>query len=474
MMILFIDRIFRFTFVATSLCWGEDNFMKGHIAMKKILALLMVCFAVVLPAKADLNLTISGATQAPIPVAFPKIISDNNGIGAFLGFSYANKVRDVVLADLERSGLFRIINDRSYIQKFSSIDDQPVFGDWKVLNAQVIVQSAILEEDGNELKLRFKLWDVLSQKELMYEVYSSDKNSWRRMAHSMADAIYERLTGDKGYFNTVIAYISESGPASKRVKRLALMDQDGDGHQFLTSGANLVLTPRFSPDMQYIAYLSFINNKPRVYMYNLRTQRTELLGNFPGMTFAPAFSPDSKYILLSFAKNGVTDIYEMNLATRETKKLTSGPSIDTSPSYSPDGTKIVFNSDRGGNQQIYTMNRDGSDVTRISFKPGSRYATPVWSPRGDYIAFTRMQGGQFYIGVMYPDGSGERTLASGFLVEGPTWSPNGRVLMFHRQNRGTATTNAPIQLYSVDITGQNERLVLTPGDGSDPAWSPLL
>lgn len=443
--------------------------------MKKFLSLVLYTFfALVQPAEAQLNVSISGATQAPIPVAFPKIISDNNGLGAFFGFSYADKVRDVVLADLERSGLFRIINERSYIQKFSSIDDKPIFGDWRVINAQVLVQSVIMEEEGNELKLRFKLWDIISQKELMFEVYTAEKNNWRRMAHSMADAIYERLTGDKGYFNTVIAYISESGPSSKRVKRLALMDQDGDGHKFLTSGANLVLTPRFSPDMQYIAYLSFVNNKPKVYMYNLRTQRTELLGNFPGMTFAPAFSPDSKYVLLSYAKNGVTDIYEMNLATRESRKITSGPSIDTSPSYSPDGSKIVFNSDRGGNQQLYVMDRDGSNVERISFRQGARYATPVWSPRGDYIAFTRMQGGQFQIGVMYPDGSGERILANGFLVEGPTWSPNGRVLMFYRQNKGTATTNAPVQLYSVDITGQNERMVITPADGSDPAWSPLL
>ncbi|MCM1324504.1 MAG: Tol-Pal system beta propeller repeat protein TolB [Acetobacter sp.] len=443
--------------------------------MKKLLSLLVCAFwALSVPAHAQLNISISGATQEPIPVAFPKIISDNNGLGAFFGFSYADKVRDVVLADLERSGLFRIINERSYIQKFSSIDEQPIFGDWRVINAQVLIQSVIMEENGTELKLRFKLWDIISQKELMFEIYTADKNNWRRMAHSMADAIYERLTGDKGYFNTVIAYISESGPSSKRVKRLALMDQDGDGHQFLTSGANLVLTPRFSPDMRYIAYLSFINNKPRVYMYDLRTQRTELLGNFPGMTFAPAFSPDSKYVLMSYAKNGITDIYEMDLATRQSKKLTSGPSIDTSPSYSPDGTKIVFNSDRGGNQQLYVMDRDGSNVERISFKQGARYATPVWSPRGDYIAFTRIYGGQFQIGVMYPDGTGERILANGFLVEGPTWSPNGRVLMFYRQNRGTATTNAPVQLYSVDITGQNERMVITPGDGSDPAWSPLL
>lgn len=445
---------------------------RGGIFAKIMFVAAWLMFAV--PAKAQLNVTISGAQQAPIPIAFPQIISDNQGIGAFLGFSYANEVRDVVLADLERSGLFRLINERSYIQEFSDIEQLPVFGDWRVLNAQVLVQSAILEEQGDELKLRFKLWDIISEKELLYEVYTSNKSGWRRLAHSMADAIYERLTGDKGYFNTIIAYISESGPSSRRVKRLALMDQDGEGHAFLTSGANLVLTPRFSPDMKYIAYLSYINNKPRVYLYNMQTQRTELLGNFPGMTFAPAFSPDSQYLLMSYAKNGVTDIYEMNLATRETKKLTSGPAIDTSPNYSPDGAKIVFNSDRGGNQQLYVMNRDGSDVQRISFRQGSRYATPIWSPRGDYIAFTRMEGNQFYLGVMYPDGTGERTLASGFYLEGPTWSPNGRVLMFYRQNRGTATRDGEKHLYSVDITGTNERMVLTPGEGSDPAWSPLL
>ena len=246
--------------------------------MKKLLSLIaLILFIAITPAKAQLNVSISGATQAPFPVAFPHIISDNSGIGAFLGFSYANKIRDVVLADLERSGLFRIISERSYIQKFNSFSDKPIFGDWRVLNSQVLVQSAIEEENTDELKLSFKIWDVISQKELLYEVYTANKDSWRRLAHSMADAIYERLTGDKGYFNTIIAYISESGPSSKRVKRLALMDQDGDGHQFLTSGANLVLTPRFSPDMQYIAYLSYINNKPRVYMYNMKTQETEFL-----------------------------------------------------------------------------------------------------------------------------------------------------------------------------------------------------
>ena len=333
-----------------------------------------------------------------------------------------------------------------------------------------MVQSAITEVDGNHLRIEFRLWDIYAQNQLKGQSFTTTKDNWRRVAHVIADAIYERLTGEKGYFDTRIVYVSETGPKTKRTKRLAIMDQDGENHKFLTSGASMVLTPRFSPNLQKVTYMSYAGNTPRVYILDIETGRQELLGNFPGMTFAPRFSPDSSKVVLSYASNGKSDIYEMDLKNRRSKQLTSGNSINTSPSYSPDGSQIVFNSDRGGNQQLYVMNADGSDVHRISFGSG-RYATPVWSPRGDYIAFTKMAGGQFYIGVMYPDGSGERLLASGFLVEGPTWSPNGRVLMYFRQDNSTAS---PVKLYSIDLTGYNERQIVTPGEGSDPAWSPLL
>ena len=313
------------------------------------------------------------------------------------------------------------------------------------------------------------MWDVASEQQLIGKSFTTTKSNWRRIAHVIADAIYERLTGDKGYFNTRVVYVSETGRATRRIKRLAMMDQDGENHRFLTDGRNLVLTPRFSPNMQKITYLEYVGNSPRVYMLDLDTNRRQVLGNFPGMTFAPVFSPDSSKVLLSYANHGSTNIYEMDIKTRKTRQITYGSgAISTSPSYSPDGSKIVFNSDRGGNQQLYVMNADGSDVQRISFGKG-RYATPVWSPRGDYIAFTKMANGAFYIGVMYPDGSGERLLADGYLVEGPTWSPNGRVLMYFRQDRGS-----PVRLYSIDLTGYNERRIVTPAEASDPAWSPLL
>ena len=434
--------------------------------LKYILALVM-CL-VVTPAKAELQIDVNGAMRDPLPLAFPEMIHEGFWVG-----QYAGKIRSVVIADLERSGLFRIIPENSYIQELTSVDEQPNFVDWKAINAHALVQSAVKEVNPNTLRVEFRLWDVYAENQLKGQSFTTTKDNWRRVAHVIADAIYERLTGEKGYFDTRIVYVSETGPATKRVKRLAIMDQDGENHKFLTSGAAMALTPRFSPNLQKVTYMSYAGSMPTVYILDIETGRQELLGSFPGMTFAPRFSPDSSKVLLSYANNGRTNIYEMDLKRRTSKQLTSGPAIDTSPSYSPDGSQIVFNSDRGGNQQLYVMNADGSDVHRISFGTG-RYATPVWSPRGDYIAFTKMANGQFYIGVMYPDGSGERLLASGYLVEGPTWSPNGRVLMYFRQDKGNSRSNAPVKLYSIDLTGYNERMIVTPAEASDPAWSPLL
>ena len=294
------------------------------------------------------------------------------------------------------------------------------------------------------------------------------------MAHMIADAIYKRITGEEGYFDTQIVYVSESGPQQKRIKRLAIMDQDGENNRFLTDGSDLVLTPRFSPNQREITYMSYFRDTPRVYILHLDTGRRELLGDFPGMTFAPRFSPDGNKVIMSQAHNGSSAINELDLRTRHTARLTDDPSIDTSPCYSPDGAKITFDSDRSGTQQIYVMNADGSNQTRISFGDG-RYATPVWSPRGDLVAFTKIKGGQFYIGVMHPDGSGERLLANGFLVEGPTWAPNGRVIAFTRQDPNDPSSKfGTVKLYSIDLTGYNERKLVTPQDASAPAWSPLI
>ena len=401
-----------------------------------------------------------------MPIALPDFTSGNGEVG--------QQITQVVSADLERSGLFQPIDPKAFVDKEAATRVPPRYGDWRVINAQALVTGSTEVEADGRLQVAFRLWDVFAEQQLTGLQYTTTQQNWRRIAHIIADAIYKRITGEDGYFDTRIVYIAESGPANRSIKRLAIMDQDGANHHYLTDGRNLVLTPRFSPTAQEITYLSFAGNRPRVYLFNIDTGQQEVLGDFPGMTFAPRFSPDGKKVVMSLAVGGASEIYTLDLQTRQAVQITSTTAIDTSPCYSPDATQIAFNSDRGGSQQLYVMNADGSNVHRISFGSG-RYATPVWSPRGDLIAFTKIDGGEFFIGVMRPDGSGERLLTKAFLVEGPTWAPNGRVLMYFRQtpsdSRGQGGSS---RLYSIDLTGYNEREVITPQDASDPAWSPLI
>jgi TolB protein len=415
------------------------------------------------PAKAEPVIDITKGVVEPMPIAVPVFAGANpadNQLGA--------EMSRVVAADLERSGLFAPIDQRAFIQQGVTADAVPRFQDWRLINAQALVAGSVKPVAGGKYSIEFRLWDVYGGSQMDAKSYTVTQDIWRRVAHIIADDIYKRITGEEGYFDTHIVYIAESGPKDNRRKQLAIMDQDGENHQFLTNGADLVLTPRFSPTSQDITYMSYYGNKPRVYLFSISTGQQEVLGDFPGMTFAPRYSPDGNSVIMSLAQGGNTDIYVMDVRTRRSKRLTDHPAIDTSPSYSPDGARIVFNSDRGGEQQLYVMNGDGSGVARIS-KGQGRYATPVWSPRGDLVAFTRIYQGSFYIGVMRPDGTGERMLSQGWLVEGPTWAPNGRVLAFYTQDQGGRT-----QLHSIDLTGHNERVMKTPMDGSDPAWSPLL
>ena len=334
--------------------------------------------------------------------------------------------------------------------------------------ATLVAGQVTLQPDGR-LKVEFRLWDVFGESQMLGQQFFTQPENWRRVAHLVSDAIYERITGEKGYFDTRIVFISETGPAIKRVKRLAVMDEDGANPIFLTRGDYMVLTPRFNPTAQMIAYMSYIGTKPRVYLFDIETGKQEMLGNFPNMTFSPRFSPDGNKVALTLEENGNSDIYVMDLRSRQTTRLTTDPSIDTAPSFSPDGKQITFESDRSGSQQVYVMNADGTNQHRISFSAG-KSGTPVWSPRGDLIAFTKQDAGHFGLGVMRPDGSGERLITSGWEDEGPTWAPNGRVLMYTREIQG----GRGAQIWSVDVTGRNERRVMTPGDASDPAWSPLI
>ena len=399
---------------------------------------------------------------APIPIAIPAFTGDDPKL--------AQEVAQVLMADLERSGLFQPLDPASFLEEIRDVNALPRFPDWRQIGAEALAVGRVTRGGDGRLTSEFRLWDVTSGKQLAGQRFTTGAQNWRRVGHLVADQVYERLTGEKGYFDTRVVYVDETGTKAKRVKRLAIMDQDGANVRLLTNGQQLVLTPRFNPVASEIAYMAYTKDQPEVFLMNLQNGKTEAVGQFPGMTFAPRFSPDGGSVIMSLQDGSNSNIHVMDLRTRQSRQLTNSGALDTSPSFAPDGRNIVFESDREGTQQLYVMNSDGSGARRLSMGEG-RYSTPVWSPRGDYIAFTKQLAGRFLIGVMRPDGSGERVLTEGYHNEGPTWAPNGRVLMFFRESQGE---EGGARIYSVDLTGYNERVVSTPSYASDPAWSPLL
>jgi len=417
-----------------------------------VLAILAFMFILPAAASAQLQIDITKGNIDPTPIAVPDFLSQSQS-GRALGV----QVAEVIRADLERSGLFNSLDPASFIERQTNIDYEPTYADWRVIKAQALVSGRIIEENANRIRVEFRLWDIFSGQQLAGIRLASTPQNWRRTAHKASDAIYKALTGEEGYFDSRLVFIDEKGPKTNRERRLGIMDQDGANPQYLLGGSDIILTPRFSPSSQTITFLSYENVRPQVYLLDIETGRRELLGNFPGMTFAPTFSPDGNKLVLSMARKGNSDIYIMDLTTRSTSR-------------SPDGRRLVFNSDRSGSPQLYVMNADGSSQKRISFGKG-RYNAPVWSPRGDKIAFVKSLDGRFSIGVMDPDGKNERILTESYLDESPTWSPNGRVIAFSRATRGV---NGRSEIWSVDLTGQNLRRINTPGQASDPAWSPLL
>jgi TolB protein len=404
-----------------------------------------------------LEIDITKGNFQPVPIAVSRFHGDAE---------MAGKISAIVENNLRRCGYFKPLEQASFIEKDLSPDQTPNFASWSAIKADALVSGRV-SRAGDKINVNFRLYDVLDTKQLAGQQFSTSGENWRRVGHIISDQIFEKITGSKGHFDSRVVFVDETGPKEQRKKRLAIMDQDGAGVRYLTKGADLVLTPRFSPTDQEITYMAFNEGNPKVFLLNLETSQRESVGNFPGMTFSPRFAPDGQSVVLSLQKDNGSSIYAMDLRSKGAKRLTDGSAIDTSPSFSPKGDRIVFESDRGGSQQLYVMSASGGGASRISFGSG-RYGTPVWSPRGDYIAFTKTGGGQFSIGIMKPDGSGERIITSGHHNEAPTWSPNGLFVMFFREQGAGAS------LFMADITGRTEARVPTPSFASDPSWGPLL
>ena len=435
--------------------------------MRKALALFLCALAV--PAHAQLSVDVDGSIEKDLNIAVPIMptpaeASTPAGSTTTLG----RQVAEVIASDLRASGLFKPAGPAGI--KGVAFDEvtKPAFEHWSGTGAEALVQGFVRANPDGALTVGCYLYDVALKTELTRAGYVIAPADWRRAAHKCADAIYAKLSGESPFFDSRIAYIAESGPKDRRIKRLAIMDSDGANHRFITNGQTLALTPRFSPDYKSIVYLSYLNNRPRIFIYDVASGKQRLVTESGNPTFSPRFSPDGRMILYSVAIAGNTDIYRISASGGAPQRLTNGPGIDTGGSYSPDGKKIVFESDRSGGQQLYVMNADGSDQTRISFGSG-RHATPEWSPRGDLIAFTKIAG-NFRIGVMTPSGGGEKLLTETWQDEAPSWSPNGRVIQFFRTTKGSGKAS----VWQVDLTGVNERRIPTPIEGSDPAWGPLL
>ena len=443
--------------------------------MKRIITILIIFIASINSSNALIEIDITRGNLDPLPIAVSPLHVDikSEKYDGLNVKELGNQISSIIEKNFKNTGLFNPLKKDAFVQKPDIAHLKPRFEDWRLIKAQALVTGKLLVVN-EKLKIEFRLWDLTAAKEMTALAFTTTPSNWRRVAHIISDKIYERLTGEEGYFDTRIIYVAESGPKNQRVKKLAIMDQDGANTKYLTLGNELVLTPRFNPTNQMVTYLSYFRNMPRVYLLDIETGTQEVVGNFPGMTFAPRFSPDGKKIIMSFAEDGNSDIYTMDLETRVVERITNHSSIDTSPSFSPDGKFVAFNSDRSGLQQIYVMRSDGSEVKRITFGKGI-YGTPVWSPRGDLIAFTKVRKGRFYIGVMRTDGSGERLLTENFYQEAPSWSPNGRVLVFYRETKaGSKGEGFSAKLWSIDITGYNERKLTTNTDASDPSWSSLL
>ena len=444
---------------------------------KKIVIIISFFIFFSFNSHALIEVDITRGNLNPLPVAVSPLFIDStseNKISKELGnLNIGLEISTIIENNLKKTGLFNPLNQDAFIQKPDIAHLKPRFEDWQLIKAQALITGKV-EMLENNLRVEFRLWDILAGREMLALAFTTVPNNYRRVGHIITDKVYQRLTGEQGYFDTRIIYVAEEGPKTQRIKKLAIMDQDGANTKYLTLGNELVLTPRFNPTNQMVTYLSYFRNLPRVYLLDIETGVQEVVGTFPGMTFAPRFSPDGKKIIMSFAKDGNSDIYTMNLESREVEQITDHPSIDTSPSYSPNGKLITFNSDRSGYQQIYVMRSDGSNVKRISFGTGI-YGTPVWSPRGDLIAFTKLHKGKFYIGVMRIDGKGERLLTENYYQDAPSWSPNGRVLIFYRETKTDDQGKGfSASLWSIDLTGYNERKVETLTDASDPSWSSLL
>lgn len=442
--------------------------------MKKIFIFLSLIFFTTNSSLAAVSLSVKNGE-----IAKTKIL--------FVGFDATNPAtpymqRDVeeiferVRKNLKTTNLFEVVkqqnSDNNPLSQSLAVEMAPDFAKYSQAQIGAIVVAQFAFDLSGNIEMRVRVWDVLDQRQMFGKIYTASRDNYRKISNALSNEIFKAVTGESvGHFDSKILYIAESGTATKRVKRVSIVDFDGENHRVLSPAKDLVLTPIFSKKRDEIFYVSYVQGKPQIFSMDLQTLRSQKVGGFRGTTFAASTHPkDPNILLLSAIDDGNSDIYELNISANSAKKLTKSPSIDTTPSYSPDAKQIAFTSDREGGQQIYVMDADGASVKRISASEGT-YSKPVWSPDGKMIAFTKIKGGQFYIGIMTSSGGSERLLASGYLVEGARWSPSGRYLIFSKKSSPYGQGSIP-RIFIVDILTGFESEIPTPANegATDPDW----
>jgi TolB protein len=420
---------------------------------------MLLLLAVMRPAWSALTIEITQGTEGAIPIAVVPF-----GWSGAPGSAPEN-ISAIISADLNRSGRFEALPDSDLVAHPTE-GSQVQFQNWRMVNVDNLVIGKI-SESGQQYSVQFQLFDVFRGNQLAGYSFNVGRQELRRVAHHISDLIYEKLTGERGAFNTQIAYVTTSGSTANKTYTLLVADSDGYNPQTILTSKEPLMSPSWSPDASQLAYVSFENKTAQIYVQELRTGTRRKLASFKGINGAPSWSPDGRSLAVTLSRDGNPEIYTMDLKSNTLKRITNSAGIDTEPVWTPDGGSIIFTSDRGGSAQLYRVPASGGQARRITFE-GNYNAGADISPDGRKIAMVHGTGGGYRIAVQDLASGNLRVLTDGRLDESPSFSPNGSMIIY-----ATTAGNREV-LAAVSVDGSfRQRLSLQAGNVREPVWSPF-